>query len=92
MSELAHVEARIQGEVQGVFFRAFTSRLAKKLNLRGFVRNLPNGSVEVIAEGSKDILEIFIQQLHSGPPESLVENVTAEWSYFSGQYVTFEIR
>jgi acylphosphatase len=92
MSELAHVEAKIQGEVQGVFFRAFTSRIAKKLNLRGFVHNLPNGSVEVIAEGPKDNLEIFVQQLHSGPPEALVENITAKWSDFSGQYVTFEIR
>lgn len=92
MSELAHVEVIIQGQVQGVFFRAFASRIAKSLGLKGYVRNLPNGLVEVRAEGNRGKLEELVNQLHMGPPESLVEKVDAKWSEFSGQYVNFEIK
>jgi acylphosphatase len=92
MPELSHVEAMVKGEVQGVYFRAFTSRIAKKLGLRGFAHNLPFGAVEVVAEGPKDKLEEFLEQLHQGPPEALVENVDVKWGDFTGQYVTFDIR
>jgi acylphosphatase len=92
MSDLAHIEIIVHGEVQGVFFRAFTSRIAKSLGLRGFVRNSPNGTVEVHAEGDRDKLEELANHLHSGPPEALVEKVESKVSDFTGQFTNFEVR
>ena len=93
MPELVHVSATIHGQVQGVFYRAFTSRLAKSLGLRGYVRNLPlSGTVEVCAEGDKEKVEELIRQLEVGPPESLVEKIEANWSAFTGQFSNFEVR
>ena len=58
MSELACLSVTIHGQVQGVFYRAFTSRIAKSLGLRGYVRNLPRlDVVEVHVEGEKEKLE-----------------------------------
>jgi acylphosphatase len=93
MSELAYLELKVYGHVKGVYYRAFTSRLAKSLGLRGFVRNLPElSAVEVIAEGPKEKLEELVRQLEVGPPESLVEHMDVEWSAFTGQFSKFEIR
>jgi acylphosphatase len=93
MSDLAFVSATIHGQVQGVFYRAYTSRIAKSLGLKGYVRNLPNShAVEVCAEGDRAKLEEFTKHLEEGPPESLVEKVDLNWSEFTGQYVNFEIR
>lgn len=92
MPELAHVSATIHGQVQGVFYRAFTSRLAKSLGLRGYVRNLPRlNAVEVRAEGDKEKLEELVRQLEVGPPESLVEKMEVNWSAFTGQFANFEV-
>ena len=93
MPELSHVSATVYGQVQGVFYRAFTSRVAKSLNLRGYVQNLPKSHVvEVRAEGEREKLEELVKQLESGPPEALVEKVEVEWSNFTGQFVNFEVR
>ena len=59
MSDLASIRAVVYGRVQGVFYRAFTSRQAKELGLTGYVRNLPNGGVEVWAEGERKQLELI---------------------------------
>ena len=94
MSELAHMSVTVTGHVQGVFYRAFASRLAKSLGLRGYAHNLPNQmhAVRVVAEGDKDKLEELLRQLEGGPPEALVENIDVEWSDFTGEFVNFEIR
>ncbi len=94
MSELSHVSATVTGHVQGVYYRAFTSRVAKTLGLRGYVRNLtyPSQAVEVVAEGEKSKLEEMVSKLEEGPPESLVEKVDVKWSDFTGEHVNFEIR
>ena len=93
MSDLASVSVTVHGHVQGVFYRAYTSRIAKSLGLKGYVRNLLHGNaVEVCAEGERAKLEEFTKHLEQGPPESLVEQVDLNWSEFTGQFVTFEIR
>jgi acylphosphatase len=92
MSDLAYIKITVHGQVQGVFFRAFTSRIAKSLGLKGYVRNSPSGTVEVHAEGNRDKLEELVNQLHSGPPEALVEKVENEWAEFTGQFINFEVR
>lgn len=66
----------IHGLVQGVFFRAETQALAQKLDLTGWVRNLPDGSVEIHAEGTEDALKELEAWCHRGPPGAQVEEVT----------------
>lgn len=92
MSDLAHVDIIVHGQVQGVFFRMFTSRVAKSLGLKGHVHNSTHSTVEIQAEGSKDKLEELVNQLYSGPPEALVEKVDTKWSEFTGQFTNFDIR
>lgn len=92
MSELAGIQATIYGYVQGVYFRAFVSRAAKALGLKGYVRNLPGGQVEVRAEGDRQQLEKLVKQLEIGPPEAVVEKVEVSWSSYTGVFATFEIR
>ena len=82
---------RVYGIVQGVFFRAFTRDWATKLGLRGYVRNMPDGSVEIVAEGSKESIEELIKRVKIGPPAAVVERVTVEWREPSNAYNSFRI-
>jgi len=74
------VRALVSGRVQGVGFRYFTLRAARRLRLRGFVRNLPGGCVEVCAEGERGALETLVGVLRDGPPGAAVRHVAVEWS------------
>ncbi len=88
----ARFHAIISGEVQWVGFRAFAERHARRLGLKGFVRNLPDGTVEVVAEGEKTALEEFVQELRQGPHSARVENVTLTWQTPEGREQNFRIR
>lgn len=68
---------RVTGRVQGVFFRDSTRQVAQNLKLTGYARNMPDGSVEVLACGRHESLEKLEQWLHSGPPQAKVANVKA---------------
>ena len=65
----------VGGKVQGVFFRASTREQALKLGLRGYAKNLPDGRVEVLAEGDERALNALERWLHVGPPMARVELV-----------------
>lgn len=65
----------VRGRVQGVGFRWFVMRTAQRLELGGFVRNLPDGTVEVVSQGPDAALEAMEQSLHEGPPHASVESV-----------------
>ena len=69
------VRLLISGRVQGVWFRASTREVATNLGLRGWVRNLPDGRVEVTAEGPDSQVEELIGWCHEGPPGSRVGHV-----------------
>jgi len=92
MADLASVQAIVYGYVQGVYFRDFVSGRAKQLGLTGYVRNLPEGTVEVNAEGERKQLEQLINYLKLGPPEAEVEKVATYWSEYTGSYPHFNIR
>jgi acylphosphatase len=93
MTDLTSLRATVYGRVQGVFFRAFTSRCARELVLTGYVRNLPDGkAVEVQAEGERNKLERLIDYLKDGPPGARVEKVETNWSEYTGNYTSFSIR
>jgi acylphosphatase len=92
MDEPASLQAIVYGYVQGVFFRAFVSMQARELGLTGYVRNLPEGTVEVNAEGERNKLEKLIGHLKVGPPGARVEKVVTNWSKHTGSYFDFNIR
>lgn len=68
----------VKGRVQGVFFRAHTAQVAQRLGLKGWVRNLPEGSVEIMVEGEEEKLKEFLAFCHQGPPLARVEEVIVE--------------
>lgn len=74
-----------------VMFRDFTCRKARKVGVKGSVRNLPDGTVEVIAQGTKENLEKLIVYLHKGSMLSKVENVTIEWRTPQKTFDSFEL-
>jgi acylphosphatase len=82
----------ISGKVQGVGFRHFTRQNAMKLGVRGYAKNLPNGKVEVVAEGYKATLDAFVKILWKGPPASRVEDVKVEARPHSGEYTSFGVK
>ena len=82
----------ISGRVQGVYFRHHTNIEANKLGLTGFVRNLSNGNVEVIAEGSEEKLKELIQFCRKGPDSANVENVDITYEEPKQEFKTFSIR
>ena len=82
---------RIRGRVQGVGYRYFTQRTALRLGVRGWVRNLPDGDVEVHAQASDMILQSFRAELERGPRSSDVREVTEQPLELT-QFSTFDIR
>jgi acylphosphatase len=64
---MLHYKVVVSGRVQGVYFRAFTQKSAKKHHIIGAVRNLEDGRVEVIATGDENNMQLFLQECHKGP-------------------------
>lgn len=75
----------VSGRVQGVFYRAYTQERAQSLGLVGWVRNLPDGRVEVAAEGNVEKLKTLLEWIHKGSPASRVERVDEAWEPASGE-------
>ena len=75
MSDADRLHARISGRVQGVGFRWFVREEARRLGLAGWVKNLPNGDLELVAEGPTETLEGFARTIGKGPPGARVELV-----------------
>ena len=69
------VQVVVKGRVQGVFFRASTLERAQELGLRGWVRNRPDGAVELVAEGDEASVANLVAWCHQGPPSARVESV-----------------
>ncbi|MER3428705.1 MAG: acylphosphatase [Pyrinomonas sp.] len=81
----------ISGEVQGVGYRFFAQRAAARHQVTGYVRNLPDGRVEVWAEGTPSGIEGLKKDLATGPKLAVVEKVEEEAVEPTGQYTTFLI-
>jgi acylphosphatase len=78
--------------VQGVSFRYYTRRRATELGLTGYVRNLWDGTVEVVAEGSRAGLEELLAFLRVGPRSALVTQVDTRWVAATSEFDRFEVR
>lgn len=81
----------ISGKVQGVFFRAHTEKIAHSLNLKGWVKNLPDSRVETVAEGEEVDLKKFLDWCHHGPPAARVTKVDIQWEEATGEFKRFEV-
>lgn len=80
------------GRVQHVWFRGWTIETARSLGLTGWVRNLPDGSVEGQAQGPADVLERLRERLHEGPPSARVTEVQAELLDLPERFPDFHVR
>lgn len=89
---MKRLEAQVYGHVQGVFFRDTTRREAQRRQLTGWVRNEPDGTVRVVAEGEDEALQSFEQFLHEGSPSARVSRVESTWQDSTGEFRGFRVR
>lgn len=82
---------RIDGRVQGVFFRQSAREEALRLGVTGWVRNLPDGSVEAVAEGPADAVGAFVGWCRRGPPAAKVVKVEVRESPATGEFAGFQV-
>ncbi|RKX29300.1 MAG: acylphosphatase [Candidatus Zixiibacteriota bacterium] len=84
-------ELKIEGFVQGVGYRYFCLNRARNLGLKGWVKNNPDSSVSVLAEGDRGAIESLIAELKAGPSSAVINNVTIKWLKISGQFSDFKV-
>ncbi len=89
MEACAHII--VSGRVQGVGYRYFVTKLARKYQLNGWVKNLHTGEVEIEIEGARGLIESLIKELPSGNPQAWVNNVDIKWEPYRGAYTGFDI-
>ena len=89
--EKAEVFCRVSGKVQGVFYRDFVGKHARHLALTGYVRNLPDFKVEIVAQGFRENLEKFLEHARRGPFLARVSNIGVEWREPTKEYDSFEV-
>lgn len=82
----------VSGKVQAVAYRAFVQDAATELCITGYIRNLPDGTVEVVAQAESSTLKEFVEYLHEGSLLSQVEGVAVEWRSVQAAYDDFSIR
>jgi acylphosphatase len=88
---LKQVHLYVRGRVTGVYFRASAQREARRLGLTGWVRNRPDGSVEILAEGEEDAIKDLIGWSYKGPGAARVDNVDVRWRSYAGDHADFRI-
>lgn len=91
-SDQIRVHLKIEGRVQGVYFRGSTVTEARVLQVKGWVMNCPDGSVEVVAEGLRANIEELIAWCRHGPEGARVRHVKVDWEQPQNNFVGFDIR
>lgn len=89
---IEQIHLLIRGRVQGVFYRKSAAEAANALKLKGFVRNLDDGRVELVAQGEKKQLLAILQWCQDGPPLALVEEIDSTWTKDLDTFQSFQIR
>ena len=89
---MERLTTRVAGDVQGVGYRAFARRCARSYGLTGYTLNLADGTVEVVAEGPRPLLEDLLVALRRGPISADVTEARAQWSAATGEFSAFSIR
>ena len=88
---MKRVHILVSGIVQGVFFRYNTMKKANEFDLRGWVRNLSDGGVELLCEGNNDDVDKMIEWCKKGPQGAYVEKVEIKWEDYAGEFKAFQI-
>jgi len=91
MDNLIQAHVWVSGKVQGVFYRSATQETTARLGVNGWVRNLPDGRVEALFEGTKDAVAAAVNWCHQGSPAAQVREVQVEYGQPQGLQ-DFEIR
>jgi acylphosphatase len=91
-SSARRVHLTVSGRVQGVSFRAYTERTARSLGLTGWVRNLPSGEVEIVAEGASAAIDRLVEWARVGPSLAHVDSVEVEVQPAIAEFSDFRIR
>ena len=86
----AHV--KVEGRVQGVYFRSYTKEVADDNNVTGWVKNMSDGSVEMLLEGEEKDVKSIIDWAYHGPSYAMIINVTTIWDDYRGEFEGFSIR
>ena len=82
----------VTGRVQGVFYRSTAKRSAMDLKLKGYVKNMEDGSVEIKAEGPEEKLQEFLDWCWKGPENAEVKNIEIRYESYSGKYPVFSVK
>ncbi len=82
----------VKGIVQGVYYRYNTEKKANEYELTGWVRNVSDGSVEILCEGREENINRLVEWCKVGPRGAHVEKVHTEWGVYTGEFSRFEIR
>lgn len=85
------MRVNVRGRVQGVGFRFYVRDCARRYRLVGWVRNLPDGTVELVAEGAANALESLVHDVEAGPRRGLVDNCVVSKLAATGNFDRFEI-
>lgn len=89
---MKRLKAIFSGMVQGVGFRMGTERLARQFAVTGYVRNLSDGNVEVVAEGEEDEVSAFLTSIRESSLKPYIRNLETSWQAANGEFRTFDIR
>ncbi|MBN1903991.1 MAG: acylphosphatase [Deltaproteobacteria bacterium] len=81
----------VNGKVQGVWFRESTRLKAVELLVKGWVKNRPDGTVEIVAESMEPNMKNFVEWCHEGPPRAVVSSVTLTNQEFRDEFDSFNI-
>jgi acylphosphatase len=88
----ARLHATVHGRVQGVNFRYYSTRTARRLGLKGWVANRRDGTVETIVEGQRADVDEYLDFLHRGSPAARVQDVDVDWENPTGEFDGFRVR
>ena len=89
MDVCAHIV--VSGMVQGVGYRYFVTKIARRMELTGWVKNLASGEVEIEVEGPRGLIETMIKELRTGNSWAVVRNMDVRFEKFQGKYTGFDI-
>jgi acylphosphatase len=92
MTGKARAHVVISGRVQGVAYRYFAEKYARAFGVTGWVKNLYDGRVEVLAEGNRDDVDRYLARLREGPRLALVDGFDIAWEEFTGEFPDFKVR
>jgi acylphosphatase len=91
MGDKVRAHVLLSGRVQGVAYRYFAEKYAVGLGVMGWVRNLGDGRVEVLAEGDRSRVEAFLARLREGPRQARIDDFDLRWEDYAGEFRDFKI-